>query len=268
MANRTFLSSNSKILPIGLIVLLYVFGCNINIHEADSTVSYQEPFEIFRSAKASSGITISNVNGNVTVIGVDTLNEVRISGHRIVKDVSLEDAKQRINDIQTILLETPQLLMIKTIQPQSTRKTKYQVNYRIDVPRGWTVSVSNDNGNVNVENIKNTVKSSVINGNVKANDIVSSLSVYLQNGNISSKVSLPRDSSCSLHTLNGTVSLSIPRSTSATVSADVTNGSIFVTNLELIASLNTRTRVRGVLADGKGSIQLSTLNGTILLSGF
>ncbi len=241
-------------------------SCNLMITGADSTVEYREPFTFTKPVAARSELSISNINGNITVTGVDTLNEVRISGTKIARDETLEEAKQRVGEIRIEVTELPTTLSIRSSHPNSSGNRQYQVDYEIRVPSSWKIAVSNINGNVSILNVKNTTKTTITNGTLEAWEIRGNVESDVTNGSIMAGVYLPENGACVLGVMNGTVALQIPRSTSAAVSATAMNGTVSVSNLPLVPA--SRTGLSGTLGDGKGTIRLSTLNGTITLTGF
>ena len=93
------------------------------------------------------------------------------------------------------------------------------------------------------------------------------LSTEVTNGNLTGGVSLPVDGSCWMNSVNGNITLTVPRTSSAEVTASVTNGTVSVNNLQLLLRTSSWTSLSGTLGDGKGSIQLTTVNGTVVLSG-
>jgi predicted membrane protein len=107
----------------------------------------------------------------------------------------------------------------------------------------------------------------VVNGVVNATEVSGSVNVAVTNGTISGKVFIPENGSCILSLVNGNVSLLVPRTTSATVSATVTLGTVSVSNLPMTYTTNTPVVVTGVLSGGKGSIRLSTVTGVVQLVG-
>lgn len=249
-------------------LLLVVPSCQINDYNPDPNFEYRENFLYTRVVSGKTEIFISNVNGTITVIGVDTLSEVRISGTKIVKDQSEETAMRHMVDITVDVQESPSALTIRTLQPSTSEGRTYQVNYEVMVPSSWKVTVNNVNGNVDIQNFRNTVTSSVVNGTVNATDIAGSVSVNVTNGTISGKVYLPENGACSLSLVNGNVTLLAPRTTSASVSASVTNGSVSVLNFPLVYSTNSRMAISGIAGAGKGTIRLSSVNGIVQLIGF
>lgn len=251
-------------MPIALLSLT----CQWNFLSDRSTIEHREPFALSKSSSARNGLSISNINGNITVIGVDDLTEVQISGSKIVRDESVEEAKRRIGDIKIEIVESATTLAIKTSHPNSSGGRTYQVDYEIRIPSSWKLTVGNVNGNVTILNIKNTTKATITNGTLEARDIRGNVDGNVSNGTINARVYLPENGSCVLGTLNGTIGFLVPRSTSAAVTATATNGTVSVSNLPLVLSSSSRTSISGTLGDGKGTIRLSTLNGTVQLTGF
>jgi hypothetical protein len=248
-------------------LLLGAPACQINDYEPDANFEYRENFLSTRTVSGKTDVFITNVNGTITVIGVDTLGEARISGTKIVKDQSEDAATQHMADITIDVQESPSALTIKTLQPSTSGNRTYQVNYEVLVPSSWRVTVNNVNGNVDIQNFRSTVASSVVNGIVNVTDISGNVNVSVTNGTINGKVYLPENGTCALSLVNGNVSLLVPHTLSASVSASVTLGTVSVTNLPIAYSTNTRTSVVGVVGGGKGTVRLSSVNGVVQLIG-
>ncbi|TSA40011.1 hypothetical protein D4Q85_00490 [bacterium] len=261
------LFAKSRHLLLLILLLFVVSGCQINDYDPDPNFEYRENFLYTRAVSGKSEVFITNVNGTITIIGVDTLSEARISGTKIVKDQSEDAAMQHIVDITVDVQESSSALTIKTLQPSTSQRRTYQVNYEVMVPSSWRVTASDVNGNVDVQNIRNTVTSSVVNGIVNTTEIAGSVNVTVTNGTINAKVYLPENGSCALTLVNGNVLLLAPRTLSASVSASVVLGTVSVTNLPIVYTTNTRTSVVGIVGGGKGTVRLSSVNGVVQLIG-
>lgn len=247
--------------------LYLISSCQINDYDPDPNFEYRENFLYTRAVSGKTEVFITNVNGTITVIGVDTLVEARISGTKTVKDQTQDAAVQHMVDITVDVQESPSALTIKTLQPNTSDRRTYQVDYEVMVPSSWRVTVNNVNGNVYIQNIRNTVTSSVVNGVVNTTDITGSVNVTVTNGTMNAKVYPPENGTCTLTLVNGNVSLLVPRTLSASVSASVTLGTVSVTNLPIAYTTNSRTSVVGVAGGGKGTVRLSSVNGVIQLIG-
>jgi hypothetical protein len=262
-------SQHKALLSVAIYAFLQLLiGCDINDVSDGPDFEYRQSFNSTSAISGRTRLFISNVNGAVAVFGVDTLTEVLISGSKIVRDQTVDEAQRHINDIQIDIQESSSTLTIKTSQPNSSGGRTYQVDYEIMVPSSWEVTVTDVNGSVEILNIRNTVAASVVNGTAIANDIAGSVGISVTNGTITGKVFLPETGSCTFDLVNGNATLLVPRTTSATVSATVTNGSVSVTNLPIVFSTNSRTSVSGVVGGGKGTIRLSSVNGIVQLLGF
>jgi len=264
--NHHLHARNRLFLPF-VFLLFTVAGCQINDYNPDPNFEYRENFLYTRAVGGKTEVFITNVNGTITVIGVDTLSEARISGTKIVKDQSEDAAMQHIVDVTVDVQESSSALTFKTLQPSTSQRRTYQVNYEVMVPSSWRVTVTNVNGNVDIQNIRNTMTSSVVNGIVNATDITGSVNVTVTNGTINAKVYLPENGSCALTLVNGNVLLLVPRTLSASVSASVILGTVSITNLPIVYTTNTRTSVVGIVGGGKGTVRLSSVNGIVQLIG-
>ncbi|HCA79196.1 MAG TPA: hypothetical protein DEP53_05625 [Bacteroidetes bacterium] len=264
---RRLFDGIKRIIPI-IFLPVIAGGCNINDFDSDPNAEYRDSFFYTRSTGARTEFFIRNVNGELTIIGVDTLSEIRISGTRIVKDQTVDDARQHIDDIEIDLVESSSMLSVKTVQPNSSSGREYQVDYEVLVPSSWRVTANNVNGGVEIASIRNTVTTTAVNGSVNVTEIAGSTIVSLTNGKISGRVFLPENGTCDLSLVNGNVNLLVPRATSADVDATVAIGSVSVTNLPIVYTTDSRTAVSGVLGSGKGTIRLSSVNGIVQLIGF
>ncbi len=255
-------------LASALVALLFLAGCNINVNDSNSQYEYSESFNFNVPVAQYDNITISNVNGSINVVGVDGLSEVKISGQKTVQDDSRDEAKSHIGDIYIDILTQGNSLTIRTTQPNSSGRRNYQVDYNIQVPIRWDLSVANVNGTVVIGNIQSAVNVTLTNGTLNASDIVGDLDATLANGNIDADVTLLSGNKCDLNTSNGNVVLSIPNSTSASVSASVVNGSVTVAVPAITVSSSSRTHFVGTMGKGESTISLSTVNGNVQLKSY
>lgn len=251
---------------IGVLLATVLFaGCSININDSNSQAEYSEDFSLYIPIGQYSEFSVSNVNGTVKVIGVEGLDQVEVTGQKIVRDETRDKAKSHIGDISINILTTATELDVRTSQPNSGSGRTYQVDYEIRVPSEWNVSVTDVNGTVEAANIMNSVNVNLTNGTLTTSDILGDLRANLTNGNIDAGLTLLASSACELTTTNGNIVLAVPSTTSATVSASVVNGSVSIASLPVIVSSSSRTYLNGTLGKGEGKISLSAVNGNIQL---
>jgi DUF4097 and DUF4098 domain-containing protein YvlB len=234
----------------------------------DGEFAAEEPFSFEVALAGQTRFRLEGVSGNVDVAASTSANTIVIAGVRRVTSDSAEDAQAGLQVLEVRVSEGPDVLLVRTIQPQDSGDRDYIVNYRITLPRNLAVIVNNVNGNIEIDSINNRVTVASVNGGVDLRRIVGSATVVLVNGAIEGRITLPTDGTIDLQTVNGAIDLEIPQNTSARFSASVANGTVTVSNLDLRVSTSTPTSVEGTLGGGRGTIALLTVNGTIEVMGF
>lgn len=88
------------------------------------------------------------------------------------------------------------------------------------------------------------------------------------NGNVSVEIALPDSGLCRVSYNTGNITLKIPTSTSSVLSAQTGKGTITDSALVIKDLVRTQNSLTGKLGTGRGSIQLSTGTGNIVIDGF
>jgi hypothetical protein len=252
----------------------------------DTRYSASENFSFHLDVTTQTYFELHGINGTVKIQGSANSDVVEIWGVRRVESESHADAEANLTRLTVEITTTEDGIFVFTRQPEESHGRNYIVNYQVRVPLDWMVFAENINGNTSLETIANEVSASLtngelevkditgnvnaalVNGNLRLTDITGSVSGALVNGNIYGKVYLPPSGICKLSTVNGQIALSIPQATSANFSARVSNGNIALSNLSLQNATTTPTSTTGVLGGGDGTIQLQTVNGNIVVTGF
>jgi hypothetical protein len=197
-----------------------------------------------------SRLRLEAVNGGIQLMGSAEADRITITGERLVGSESMEDAEQHLRELEVQVMDLGDEILVKTVQPENGLGRSYQVNYTIFLPHRLEVSVES------------------INGNVELREIFASAYVELINGRIEGEMVLPRGGTADLNLVNGDIDLRIPVATSAEFSAQLSNGSISLSNLSLRNETRDRFSLRGTLGDGYGRIELRTTNGSINTTGY
>ena len=284
-------TQNIKIIKTIFIFIPLVFSSCItdplNLDEGDGTqYSATEPFHYALNSTSYSQLKIQGINGIIEVIGVSQSDSIVIQGEKKIESESLSDAQGHLEDIIISLETNSDCLLIKTIQPSQSNGRNYLVYYTVRVPDSISIETQLINGETDVANIKNLVKSyhtngeitlrsirgevitGITNGVVSMNDIQGSTTATTVNGSIQAQLTLPDSGRCNLSTVNGSIGLSIPQSTSASFRSATVNGVVLVTNLSLTNSSFSQALVTGILGNGRGMIHLEAVNGDIAASGY
>jgi hypothetical protein len=141
------------------------------------------------------------------------------------------------------------------------------VDYEITVPAHLLPSVIQGNGSIRLEGILADVEVTNGNGDVALVDVTGSSWVSVGNGEIAAWTFLPHGGQI-VHSIgNGTLFLSVQSQVSATFGAQVGNGTISVTGLDLQQVVTSPRQLHGVLGSGAGLIDLSSGNGQIRVQG-
>lgn len=282
----------SRLLASGLtLVSLWAFtACDVTSitdprDDAGGNATAVEAFSFTVDVANQSRFRIEGINGLIDIVGVSGAATVEIRGERRVRSRSEDDARNYLRNLEVRVTDSNNEVFVKTVQPQETHGRNLEVTYYIRIPADWETIVSNANGHVRVDSLASKVSVALANGNVQMQEISGNLAIGLTNGNVSlaaitggtlvslvngnitAGVTLLQNAACEMNTVNGTIALRIPQSTSARFSAEVTNGTINVTGLVMHDTMTSPKSVSGRLAEGRGRIALKTVNGNIGVTG-
>lgn len=259
------LSPNERTVPIP-----------VDLPQADAVVvesvkgDETERFEGTYPLNASGRISVSNVNGSITLEAWDK-NEVKLVA------IKTADSKERLAEVEIKVESRPDHLDIETNYDKwKTRNGgrwgnhgKLEVEYQLMVPRGAILNeIETVNGSVEVSNFTNIVRISAVNGTVKAINIRGTAKLSTVNGEVIADFDrLDGGSKIALETVNGRVNLTIPSDSSATIKADSLNGNI--TNdfgLTVRKGKYVGRDLYGRLGSGDVQIKLNSVNGGLSVS--
>jgi len=212
-------------------------------------------------------IRVVGANGTVRIWGVPGAQEVVVDAVLRVRSDSRQDAEEHLADLQVSVQTRPEEFEIKTVQPDHSYGRTYVVDYEITVPAHLLPSVIQGNGSIRLEGILADVEVTNGNGDVALVDVTGSSWVSVGNGEIAAWTFLPHGGQI-VHSIgNGTLFLSVQSQVSATFGAQVGNGTISVTGLDLQQVVSSPRQLHGVLGSGAGLIDLSSGNGQIRVQG-
>ena len=237
-----------------------------NVANTDFTAEASFSSEI--PVASQTQLALRGINGSVVVSGRSDSSSILVNAVRRVRSESSADAEANLERLQVRVTDLGTQVLVETSQPQDSGGRSFEVDYAITLPRTLEVSVTNVNGAVTIENINAPVNVLNTNGELELQNIVGSVIAEGVNGRIEATSTLPRAGRIELALVNGNVELAIPQNTSATLSARTSNGTVTLSNLSLSSSTSAPSSVQGTLGGGDGTIILTTVNGTIRVSGF
>jgi hypothetical protein len=212
-------------------------------------------------------IQVQGINGQVIIVAEAGAVRALVRAERRVRSDTQADATQFLARVRAQISERDRRIFVETIQPRDTDGREVMVDYRLTVPEHLSVRVVNVNGSIEVRSVLGSVEVDNVNGGVRVLDVEGDVRVALVNGEILCEAIPPLTGVVSLTTVNGSISLGVPTTVSASFEADVTNGTISLSGLTLHDATTTARSVRGRLGAGDGLIDLRTTNGSISALG-
>ena len=250
-------------------MLTAILGCGDDVsgpddNDAVASEDFYYRFDVSEQVR----LTVSGVSGEITITGIAGSDSIVVKGTRRVKSWDAEDAAEHLELLVVTVQNQAGVVSAETDQPSESEGRDYEVDYEIIIPVALEVNATNVNGITTVSNIERRVTASAVNGMVVLDEIAASVSATVVNGSVAGDVTLPLDGLISMGVTNGEIDLDIPEDTSAEFSAAVVNGNISISNLVLHDMESTSLSVTGRLGEGRGTVSLSAVNGTIDVEGF
>jgi DUF4097 and DUF4098 domain-containing protein YvlB len=244
-------------------IALIAIATQISLH-AELTEELHKTYLI----DADGRVSLKNVNGAVHISAWDR-NEVQVDAIKRAR------TKEALDEAEIVIDSASSSISIRTRYPDSERKRawhgddqKASVEYTLKVPRRARLfAVETVNGGVDVKAVSGNVKVSSVNGSVIAQNLASEAQLSTVNGRVEASFEkLEGTPSISLHTVNGSIELSIPDRSNAELSASTVHGGI-ASDFGMPASTMRHHKVGGSftgrIGSGGAHIKLSSVNGGI-----
>ena len=209
-------------------------------------------------------LSVSNVNGSVTVTGGsgDTVEIIAIKK---------ADNQKTLDGIEVEITHTADSIVIETDLPNSDSWYSWggnggSVTYEIMVPAATNLdSVETVNGDVEVSGVSGEVEAESVNGDLDLSDLASNASFSTVNGSIEASFSrLEGQQKVKAETVNGRVTIRVPKNADVDVSADTLNGSINARDFGLETDKGfVGSDLNGSIGSGSARLNVDTVNGSI-----
>jgi hypothetical protein len=245
-----------------ILLLALMLGPQAYAQNFSETISKELTFE---KKSPDNALMISNIFGNVTVVGYEgqkILLEVKRSIYAKT-DARLEKGKQ---EVQLGIIDRADTIIVyvsdgcNQFRKRSNRSGRsnrhdqgwgyhsewqnnchvdydYKMDFTLKVPASLHLLVSAINdGDVTVENINGIVKAGNINGSIRLTNLKSEADAHTINGDVDIEYAQNPGKDCRFYTLNGDINASFQPGLSANMSFESFNGS-FYTNLNSLETL-------------------------------
>jgi len=210
-------------------------------------------------------VEIVNVNGRIRVMR-GTGSDVVVRAERVARASTDESARELLDQVRLEESSGDGGVKIETRVPRVRGRGGVEVHYDVAVPDGLSVTVRTTNGGIALDRVDGRVIAATVNGGIDGTGLAGHIDASTTNGAIDLEVADVRDG-VRAKTVNGGVSVLIPKSTRADLVASVVNGGISVDSVALDEAVRNRRRLEGRLNGGGPSIELGTVNGGIRLAG-
>jgi hypothetical protein len=210
-------------------------------------------------------LEIINVNGRITAeAGEGPQTEVR--AERIARASSDEAAREVLSKLDMREEASSSRVRIEVRAPNMNFHGGHELRWTIRVPKGVNVDFRTVNGGVRLTGLHGEIRARATNGGVSGKSLTaSSLDASVTNGGIDIElVSLPSTGTFDVKSVNGGISLTLPKEARADVTARCVNGGISVSGLDLqLEGEQSRRRVAGKLNGGGARVTAETTNGGV-----
>jgi hypothetical protein len=210
-----------------------------------------------RPLAANGEFSLENTNGSVRLASWD---EARVR----IEAVKRARSERALQELQVEIVGEGDRLSVRTRYPRPHwMGGAGSVEYRVSVPRGARVRLSNVNGRVEVEGVQGSVRASTVNGSVDVTGAGGEVEASSVNGSVEVGVARVDPAGRSeLSTTNGSVRLTLPRDANADVEAHTVNGGAGC-DFELVDGRQSRRKLEGRIGTGGARFELGTVNGSV-----
>ena len=260
---RTLSTPRALILGLLVTALAPLGACHLQL---STDVEAKDEWTRSYPLTATGAVTIKNGNGKIEVIGGEG-STVTIIAERIVKAGTEAAAQEQLKLLEMKEDVAPDRVNVDSSIRGLSINVSRRINYKITMPKGASLSLSNSNGDILVTNVSGAFSAEASNGQITATSLQNSANVSTTNGVIELTFDQLGDKGITAETTNGTITVSLPKSTNADLSARITNGAINNEGLDLRVAEQSRRRLDGTLGTGGPSIRLEATNGAITIRG-
>lgn len=218
-------------------------------------------------------VKVKTINGSIVV---DTYDEktVLIDADIRVRAASRATAERYLKKVNLLIEKSGNELLVG-IEPMALRPIGFferlfggaadlQVDFYVKIPKDKAVQAETVNGTVNIEGMERPLVMKTVNGSLSAKGCRASVKAETTNGSIYLEFSklLPPDK-VSLGTVNGGITLVLPKTTAADIRVSTVNGKIKTDLPVEVADGWGEGRLRGRINGGGALIEAETVNGNI-----
>lgn len=228
--------------------------------------------DTWRTTYASSEVRrlrIKNVNGSIE-LSRSSGTMIEIVAEKQVRADTDEAARTLLDRVTIDESRQGEAAVIQTRMPKFSgifNRGSAEVRYTVALPDGVSVDLETVNGPIRADAVSGRFEATTVNGSIDARAISGAVDVSTVNGKVELELDRVDRDGVSLQTVNGGIDLVLPQDAPASVTASCVNGSIKTDGLPLTVEGARRHNLRGDLNGGGATVSLSTVNGSVRLTG-
>jgi putative adhesin len=211
-------------------------------------------------------LEIININGRITAEPTDG-QSVEVRAERTAKALSDDSARELLGKIEMREEVGPDRVRVEVRAPRFSGPSSHEIKWSVKVPRGVAVDLRTVNGGVRLDRLEGEVRARSTNGGIVGEALkASSVDAAVTNGGIEINLaSAPTSGTIELESVNGGVTLSLPPTVKADITARCVNGGISIDGVDVeVVGEQTRRRLDGKINGGGGArISMETVNGGV-----
>jgi DUF4097 and DUF4098 domain-containing protein YvlB len=242
-------------------LLVLALGAHASDHQGAFTAELHQSYALTPDGR----VELDNINGAVHISTWDR-NEVKVDA------VKYADSKERLDEARIEIDSGKDYLSIRTKYRDQdltfnwgSHNNPPSVEYTLTVPRGARLDeIKLINGALDITGVSGEVHASCINGKLEAHNLSGRADLSTINGHLDAKFDQLPGSPVELHSVNGSVELTIPSDSKAEIEASTVSGGI---ENDFGLRVNHHRFVghdlRGELGNGGPRIKLENVNGRV-----
>ena len=244
---------------------------NIDIASGKATETWSRSYKLADKGR----FELINVNGRITAEPADGA-EVVVEGRKTIKARSDEGAKELLAKLEIREEVGESTVRVEARPPRLSGFSSHEIEWTIKVPKGVVLDLRTTNGGVRLNDIGNDVHAKTTNGGVHGERLQSNVvEATTVNGGIELELSKPldQDGSIDMESVNGGVTLALPRESKASIEARCVNGGVHVEDIDIKRDddgneneRERRRRLNATMNGGGAKVRMSTTNGGVRLS--
>lgn len=263
------------------IVVTALAGCDIavngdgGLHFDVAAGKAQDEWSRTYQVPAGGRLELINVNGRITAEASEGTT-VEVRAERSAKAATDEGARSLLDRIEMREEVGEGRVRVEVRTPRISGPSSHQIQWTVKVPRGVNVDLRTVNGGIKLQGLDGEVRARSTNGGITgAALLATAVDASVTNGGVEIALAHPATTGTfELEAVNGGISLRLPPTSKADLTARTVNGGIAVQDLDVQvsgdeqgrrdgATLAFRRRLDGQLNGGGARVSLSTVNGGV-----